>query len=93
MVAYDSVAANNAKIILGNSIQITNSALEAINEAEAVLIVTEWDEFKQLDWQAAVKIMNAPIIFDGRNCLEEKQIRACLQIEYYPVGKPPIILN
>jgi len=93
VVAYDPVSANNAKKILGESIQFTGSALEAIYDAEAVLIVTEWNEFKQLNWQAAVEKMKKPIIFDGRNCLEEKQIRACRQIEYYPIGKPSIIID
>lgn len=93
VVAYDPVAASNAKRILGDRIQIVDSALEAVNEAEAVLIVTEWTEFKQLDWQAIVEKMKQPIVFDGRNCLEEKQVRACRQIEYYPIGKSKIIIE
>lgn len=93
LVAYDPVAASNAKRILGGSIEIAASALETVNEAEAVLIVTEWNEFKQLDWQAVVETMKKPLVFDGRNCLEEKQVRACRKIEYYPIGKPNIIIE
>ena len=91
--AYDPVAVQNAKKILGNSIEYAGSALEAINEAEAVLIVTEWNAFKQLNWQDAVEMMKRPIVFDGRNCLEENQIRACRQIEYYPIGKSSILID
>jgi len=93
VVAYDPIAASNAKKILGGITQIASSAIEAVTDAEAVLIVTEWEEFKQMNWQTAVEKMKQPIIFDGRNCLEEKQIRACRQIEYYPIGKSNIIID
>jgi len=93
VVAYDPVATNNAKIILGADIQYSSTALEAIENADAVFIVTDWAEFKQLDLQVLEKNMKTPIVFDGRNCLEEKNIRACRQIEYYPIGKPTIIIN
>jgi len=93
VVAYDPVATNNAKNILGADIQYSSTALDAIKNADAVFIVTDWAEFKQLDLQVLEKNMKTPIVFDGRNCLEEKNIRACRQIEYYPIGKPTIIIN
>jgi UDPglucose 6-dehydrogenase len=55
--------------------------------------VTEWKEFTQLDLASLMKNMRYPIIFDGRNCLEEDRIRQCEKIEYYPVGKRSILIE
>jgi UDPglucose 6-dehydrogenase len=92
VVAYDPVATNNAKKILGNTIKYANSIHEAILEADAVFIVTEWNEFKQLDLKAVTNLMKQPIIFDGRNCFEEDQLKACAKVEYYPMGRPAIVI-
>ncbi|SEM55453.1 UDPglucose 6-dehydrogenase [Mesobacillus persicus] len=92
VIAYDPVATKNAKKVIGDRVSYACSILEAVNGADAVLIVTEWDEIKQLDVAGLVEKMKHPIIFDGRNCLDEEKIRACQNIEYYPVGRPAIIL-
>jgi UDPglucose 6-dehydrogenase len=92
VVAYDPVATNNAKKILGNTIKYANSVHEAILEADAVFIVTEWNEFTQLDLKAVTSLMKQPIIFDGRNCFEEDQLKACAKVEYYPMGRPAIVI-
>ena len=91
VIAYDPIAINNAKKILGHSIHYADSALEAVKKVDALFLVTEWDEFKQLDLAQITKLMKQPIIFDGRNSFELARIRACPMIEYYPVGKSPII--
>ncbi|WP_338451274.1 UDP-glucose/GDP-mannose dehydrogenase family protein [Niallia oryzisoli] len=93
VVAYDPVAKDNAKKILGDTIEYASSVDQAIENADAVFIVTEWNEFKQLDLTEVTKHMKQPIIFDGRNCFEENKIRACSKIEYYPVGKPAIVVG
>ncbi|MGM9928116.1 MAG: UDP-glucose dehydrogenase family protein [Bacillus sp. (in: firmicutes)] len=93
VVAYDPVATKNAMKILGESIRYSSAAIDAIKDTDALFIVTEWDEFKQLDLQEVVKNMRTPIIFDGRNCLAEERIRACGKMEYYPVGKPAILVE
>lgn len=92
VVAYDPVAINNAKLVLGDIITYASSVNEAILHADALMIVTEWKEFTQLDFASVVKKMNHPIIFDGRNCLEEEQLNACENIEYYSVGRPELII-
>jgi UDPglucose 6-dehydrogenase len=91
VVAYDPVAINNAKLVLGDIITYATSVEQAIVNADALMIVTEWKEFIQLDFASLVKKMNDPIIFDGRNCLEEDQVSACETVEYYPIGKPAVI--
>jgi UDPglucose 6-dehydrogenase len=92
VVAYDPVATENARKIIGDKIKYAGSIDEAIFEADAVFIVTEWNEIKGLDVVKMIEKMKEPIIFDGRNCLSEEKIRACRSVEYYPIGKPPIII-
>ncbi|MEI4605973.1 UDP-glucose/GDP-mannose dehydrogenase family protein, partial [Bacillus cereus] len=67
VVAYDPVAIDNAKNILGDTIRFSDSVFEATVDADALFIITEWNEFKRLDIEALMKIMKQPIIFDGRN--------------------------
>ncbi|QOS89456.1 UDP-glucose dehydrogenase family protein [Peribacillus sp. JNUCC41] len=93
VVAYDPVAIDNAKKILGDTIRFASSVREATVGADAVFIVTEWNEFKQLDVDTLMNRMRQPIVFDGRNCLEEDRIRACKKIEYYPIGRPAIVID
>ncbi|MCK2005369.1 UDP-glucose/GDP-mannose dehydrogenase family protein [[Brevibacterium] frigoritolerans] len=93
VVAYDPVAVDNAKNILGDTIRFASTALEAAVNADAVFIVTEWKEFRHLDLKTLMTTMRRPIVFDGRNCLEEDRIRACKKIEYYPIGRPAIVIG
>ncbi|MED3357546.1 UDP-glucose/GDP-mannose dehydrogenase family protein [Bacillus thuringiensis] len=93
VVAYDPVAIDNAKNILGNTIKFASSVLKAVVNADAIFIVTEWDEFRRLDLERLMRIMRQPLVFDGRNCFEENQIRDCKKIEYYPIGRPAILIG
>jgi UDPglucose 6-dehydrogenase len=63
-----------------------NSLDEAIKGADCVVIATDWDEFKQLDWTEIKKQMNGTIIVDGRNCLNRKEIEQC-GLRYVGVGR------
>lgn len=92
VVAYDPAAIDNAKKILGDTIKFATSILEATVDADAIFIVTEWSEFRCLELEKLIKIMRQPIIFDGRNCIEENLVRACKKIEYYPIGRPAIFI-
>jgi UDPglucose 6-dehydrogenase len=93
VAAYDPVAAANALKVIGDKIMYAASAIEAAAQADALFIITEWKEFKQVNLPAIVKSMKQPIIFDGRNCLSDEAIRACEKIEYYPVGRPGIVVG
>lgn len=93
VVAYDPVAIDNAKNILGGTIKFASSVLKAVVDADAIFIVTEWDEFRRLDLERLMKIMRQPLVFDGRNCFEENRIRDCKKIEYYPIGRPAILIG
>ncbi|PGS50369.1 UDP-glucose/GDP-mannose dehydrogenase family protein [Bacillus sp. AFS041924] len=91
VMAYDPVAIENAKNILGSNIAYASSINECVTNADAIFIVTEWREFRELELPSILTKMKNPIIFDGRNCIMEDRIRECEKIEYYPVGKPSII--
>ncbi|MFS0600956.1 UDP-glucose dehydrogenase family protein [Peribacillus frigoritolerans] len=93
VAAYDPVAVDNAKNILGDTIRFASTVREAAVNADAVFIVTEWKEFRLLDLKTLMTTMRRPIVFDGRNCLEEDRIRACKKIEYYPIGRPAIVIG
>ncbi|MEC0275565.1 UDP-glucose dehydrogenase family protein [Peribacillus frigoritolerans] len=93
VVAYDPVAVDNAKNILGDTIRFASTVREAAVNADAVFIVTEWKEFRLLDLKTLMTTMRRPIVFDGRNCLEEDRIRECKKIEYYPIGRPAIVIG
>ena len=73
---YDPVAAENASEMLGGA-TICDSALAALDGADAVVLVTEWDEFAELDWAGEVKErMATPLVVDGRNFLDREALRA-----------------
>jgi UDPglucose 6-dehydrogenase len=74
--AYDPVAAANADGMLGGAV-IAESALEALDGADAAVLVTEWPEFAELDWAGEVKRrMRFPLVVDGRNFLDRETLVA-----------------
>jgi len=93
VIAYDPVATENAKKILGDTIHYAISVSEAAEGADALFIVTEWQEFKNINLKELLKKMKQPIIFDGRNIFEMNRLKDCDKVEYYPIGKPAILIN
>ena len=72
--AYDPVAADRAREVLVGT-KLCDSALEAIDGADAVVLVTEWPEFKELDWAGEVKRrLKSPVVVDGRNFLDREAL-------------------
>jgi UDPglucose 6-dehydrogenase len=73
---YDPVALGNAEDLLGGA-RICDSALDALDGADAAVLVTEWPEFAELDWAGEVhERMARPVIVDGRNFLDREALRA-----------------
>jgi UDPglucose 6-dehydrogenase len=73
---YDPVALDNAEDLLGGA-RICDSALDALDGADAAVLVTEWPEFAELDWAGEVcERMAQPVIVDGRNFLDREALRA-----------------
>jgi UDPglucose 6-dehydrogenase len=72
---YDPVAARAAGEVLPN-VEMSPSALEALDGADAAVLVTEWPEFAEIDWADAAKRMQTPLIIDGRNFLDPAALEA-----------------
>jgi UDPglucose 6-dehydrogenase len=85
VVAYDPVAAERAAELLG-SVEMATSAMEALEGADAAVLVTEWGEFAALDWAAAAERMTRPLLVDGRNFLDPKAL-AEAGFEYEGIGQ------
>ena len=85
VVGYDPVAAERAAGLLG-SVEMATSAMEALEGADAAVLVTEWREFAELDWAAAAAKMTRPLIVDGRNFLDPEALVAA-GFEYEGIGR------
>jgi len=83
--AYDPVAMNNAKRILP-SIVYCDSPYAVAEGADALILVSEWNEFKQLDMQRIARSMRRPVLFDGRNIYDPEKMRA-LGFDYRGIGR------
>lgn len=74
--AYDPVAINNTKKVFPDNVDFSSDPYEAVTNTEAVLIVTEWNEFLELDLIKVKKLMAEPNVFDGRNIYEPEKMKA-----------------
>tara|TARA_B100001115_G_scaffold184433_1_gene186884 strand:- start:251 stop:1570 length:1320 start_codon:yes stop_codon:yes gene_type:complete len=83
--AYDPVAMEEAKHDLGDRITYAENEYEAIKGADALLVVTEWSEFRVPDFEEIKDSLNSPLIFDGRNIFEISRM-AELGFEYHCIG-------
>lgn len=86
---YDPRAMENMREIFPEEppqISYVKSPYEAVKEANALLIITEWDEIKELDLKKIKEMMDNPIIIDGRNVYDPSEVRE-LGFEYYSIGR------
>jgi UDPglucose 6-dehydrogenase len=88
--AYDPAAMDNAKRLLPDGVTFSDSPYEAAEGAHAVVLVTEWNEFKYLNLERLRGLLTRPVIFDGRNLWEPERMRR-LGFEYYSVGRKPVL--
>lgn len=87
---YDPAAANRAREVLSTDrVRYSNSVYEAAEGADALLILTDWDEFRSADYQLIRDLLRYPIIVDGRNLLDPKVMRA-LGVMYFSMGRPDV---
>lgn len=87
--AYDPVAMDTARIVFDDRAGLTLCASEydALNESDAMLLITEWRQFRYPDFKRMKKLMKQPVIFDGRNQYDPLQVRE-LGFTYYGIGRP-----
>lgn len=83
--AYDPIAMDETKHMIGNRIIYCNSEYDTLINADALLIVTEWSDFRSPNFEKIKKTMLNPIIFDGRNIYDTKELNA-LGFEHYGIG-------
>jgi len=73
--AYDPEAMDNVKEVFGDRIEYCTNEYEAVSGADALAIITEWNEFRTPDFERLKSTMKAPVIFDGRNIYDVKTVR------------------
>jgi UDPglucose 6-dehydrogenase len=88
--AYDPEAGLTAKTALGCKIEICEDGYDALDGADGLVILTEWQEFRNPDFELIVKKLKKPVVFDGRN-LYDLDIVKKAGIEYHSVGRPPVL--
>jgi UDPglucose 6-dehydrogenase len=86
VVAFDPIARERARELLPD-VEMPSSASDALNGADAAVLVTEWPEFADLDWGALRERMANPLIVDGRNFLDADALRAA-GFAYEGIGRP-----
>lgn len=86
---YDPAAMENFKVVFPEdppNLVYCPNALEAAKGTHAILLLTEWDEFRRVNWAKVKEVVALPIVVDGRNCLDPKVLRE-KGFEYYGMGR------
>jgi UDPglucose 6-dehydrogenase len=83
--AFDPISEEEARALM-TGVEFAGTALEAVRGADAVVLVTEWAEFKELDWGQVAESMDGTLVIDGRNALDPDAVRAA-QLLYEGVGR------
>jgi UDPglucose 6-dehydrogenase len=89
VVAFDPIAEAVAAPLMPG-VEMAGSAMNALDGADAAVLVTEWPEFAELDWAEVAKRMNTPLVVDGRNFLDGDALRSA-GITYESIGRPSAV--
>lgn len=89
LIVFDPEAMANAKQLLGNKIQYAENQYEALTGCDALLIITEWNEFRTPDFDKMASLMKHKVIFDGRNVFDPEQMKQ-LGFYYESIGRKTI---
>lgn len=87
VAVFDPEAMDNARRVLGERVVFSDSAYEALEGADALVVVTEWNEFRFPDFERIKKGLNEPVIFDGRNVYDPRAM-SDLGFVYVSIGRP-----
>ena len=90
--AYDPVAGDNARKILQDNASVTvmDNQYDPVDGADALAVVTDWNQFRNPDFNRVKKMLNDPIVFDGRNLFSRSFMKE-MGFSYISVGRQPII--
>lgn len=83
--AYDPVAMPEAKRKIGDKIEFSKDPYEAYMDTDAQFLITEWTEFRFPNWYVIKKLVKNPVLFDGRNIYDQKELKN-LGFDYYCIG-------
>ena len=89
VAGYDPVAMNEARKKLGDRIEYAHDQYDALVDADALLLVTEWNEFRTLNYKVIGRLLKNRLIFDGRNLYEPQEMRE-FGFMYYSIGREPV---
>lgn len=87
--AHDPEAMDTARAVFGDRISYHRTGYDALEGADAMLVVTEWNEFRRPDFERVKGLLKEPVIFDGRNLWEPEQMRK-KGFSYFPIGRPAV---
>ena len=86
---HDPEALDNARRIFGERVSYHTSNYDTLSGADALLILTEWNEFRHPNFQRIRSELKQPVIFDGRNLYDPALMKA-LDFKYYSIGRRPV---
>ena len=87
--AYDPAAGEEARRLYGDAIKVCRRLKGSLKDADGLIILTEWNEFRSPDFQLLRTAMKHPVIFDGRN-LYDPELLDQFGFSYYSIGRPPV---
>ena len=88
--AYDPEAASSAQKVMGETIRIFQNGYDALDDADALVIFTDWQEFRNPDFKAIAAKLKNSVIFDGRNLYDPDVIKSA-GIEYHSIGRASVL--
>ncbi len=91
IIAFDPVAQEEAHRVLGDSIAYAKDEYDALIDCDALIIVTEWPEFRNPNFRVIEKLLKTKTIFDGRNIFEPEEMQD-LKFNYYSIGRKSIVI-
>ena len=83
---YDPVAMSECKRRMGDAVIYAKDMYDAVNDADALLLLTEWNEFRLPNWEVIGKAMRRKLLIDGRNIFEKTELKSC-GFEYHSIGR------
>jgi len=87
--AHDYKGMENMKAVFKDQVEWCHDPVTAAAGADAVALMTDWPQYTTLPFRKIAATMNAPMIFDGRNCLHREELRRN-GFRYYPMGRPAV---
>lgn len=90
VTAYDPQGLDNLTTLYGDRLDYAENAYDALQNSDALLVLTDWDEFRSPDFDRIRQCLNQPVIFDGRNLYKAGWMQRN-RFVYYSVGRPPIL--